>query len=308
LDFRTLKHFYPFIFIGVISICIASAADEAEPVFRFGVAADAQYCDINRRGTRYYRASLTKLQECVTDFNLRDDLTFVIHLGDFIERRFASFDQLLPVYQQLKMPAYQVLGNHDFYVAGADKGKVPQKLGLEKPYYDFAYYSWRFVVLDGNDLSLYAHLKGSAKYKAAEAMFQSLKAKEASNAYDWNGGIGAEQIAWLKQTLENAEQAGETVIVFCHFPVFPKHSHNLWNDTELIDAIEPYKCVVAYINGHNHQGHYGQKNGIHYLTVHGMVETPDQNAYAVFEVYKDRLNVIGYGREPSRVLHIQQSD
>ena len=303
-----MKRFYLLIIIGLISVCTASAVEAAAPIFRFGVAADAQYCDTANRGTRYYRASLTKLQECVTDFNSRDDLTFVIHLGDFIDRKFASFDQLLPIYQQLKMPAYHVLGNHDFYVASADKSKVPQKLGLEKPYYDFVYHSWRFVVLDGNDLSLYALPKGGAKYKVAEAMLQSLKAKEASNAYDWNGGIGAEQIAWLQQTLANAEQAGEKVIVFCHFPIFPKHSHNLWNDTELIDAIEPYKCVVAYINGHNHRGHYGKKNGIHYLTVHGMVETPDQNAYAVFEVYKDRLNIIGYGREPSRVLHFQQSD
>ena len=303
-----MKRFYLLIIIGLISICTASAVDAAEPIFRFGVAADAQYCDTANRGTRYYRASLTKLQECVTDFNSRGDLTFVIHLGDFIDRKFASFDQLLPTYQQLKMPAYHVLGNHDFYVANADKSKVPQKLGLEKPYYDFVYHSWRFVVLDGNELSLYALPKRSAKYKAAEAMLQSLKAKEASNAYDWNGGIGAEQIAWLQQTLADAEQAGEKVIVFCHFPIFPKHSHNLWNDTELVDAIEPYKCVVAYINGHNHRGHYGKKNGIHYLTVHGMVETADQNAYAVFEVYKDRLNVIGYGREPSRVLHFQQSD
>ncbi len=64
----------------------------------------------------------------------------------------------------------------------------------------------------------------------------------------------------------------------------PAAAHNLWNDTELIGVLESHTCVVAYINGHNHAGGYGLKNGIHYLTVPGMVETPDTTAYAVFQV------------------------
>ena len=41
------------------------------------------------------------------------DLKFVIHLGDFIDRDYDSFDKVLPIYQTLKMPAYHASGNHD---------------------------------------------------------------------------------------------------------------------------------------------------------------------------------------------------
>jgi hypothetical protein len=62
--------------------------------------------------------------------------------------------------------------------------------------------------------------------------------------------------------------------------------------------------VKAYINGHNHKGKYGQKNGIHYLTLKGMVET-ESNAYSIIGIFQDRIKVIGYGRETDRVLPIK---
>ena len=44
------------------------------------------------------------------------------------------------------------------------------------------------------------------------------------------------------------------------------------------------------------------KDGIHYLTVQGMVETEDTTAYAVVHVDDDRLDVDGRGRQPDQVL------
>ena len=44
------------------------------------------------------------------------------------------------------------------------------------------------------------------------------------------------------------------------------------------------------------------KNGIHYLTVRGMVETEDTNAYAVVHVSDDRIEIDGRGRQPDQVL------
>jgi hypothetical protein len=64
---------------------------------------------------------------------------------------------------------------------------------------------------------------------------------------------------------------------------------------------EEFSCVKAYINGHNHKGKYGQKNGIHYLTLKGMVET-ETNAYSIIGVHQGKLKVTGYGREPDRNL------
>ena len=46
---------------------------------------------------------------------------------------------------------------------------------------------------------------------------------------------------------------------------------------------------------------YGQRDGIHYLTLKGMVDT-EQTSYSVIEVYADRLVVKGFGRETERDL------
>ena len=47
--------------------------------------------------------------------------------------------------------------------------------------------------------------------------------------------------------------------------------------------------------------HHGQRDGIHYLTLKGMVDT-EQSSYSVIEVYADRLVVKGFGRETERDL------
>ena len=109
------------------------------------------------------------------------------------------------------------------------------------------------------------------------------------------------QLKWIESRLVTATKAKERVMLFCHFPVFPKNGHNLWNDKVLTELLARYPCVVAYINGHNHAGNYGQRDGIHYLTLKGMVDT-EENSYAVIEVYADRLVVKGFGRERSREL------
>jgi manganese-dependent ADP-ribose/CDP-alcohol diphosphatase len=64
--------------------------------------------------------------------------------------------------------------------------------------------------------------------------------------------------------------------------------------------------VIAYFNGHNHEGNFAVKNGISYVDFQGMVETADTNAYSLIRVYKDRLEIDGYGREPDRVIKINK--
>ncbi len=315
---KARRRFIP-IFIWLISICMVGCVtgmrDKTEEVttpFSFGVIADVQYCDCDAyrkdgRG-RVYRASLKKLADCVEDFNSQD-LAFVIQLGDLIERDFVSFEEVLPIYERLKTPKYHVLGNHEFQVADQKKDAVPKKLGLKDRYYDFTVGGWRFVVLDVTDLSLYADAEDSKKHKQAKAMLQKLKESKAGNAQGSTGGFGSKQLNWLKTRLRKASNAGEKVILFCHAPLNPPNTYlSLWNAGEVIEILESYDCVVAYMNGHAHTGGYSTKNGIHYLTLQGMVETATQNAYATIEVFEDHLNVVGVGRVPSRTLvHTENS-
>jgi 3',5'-cyclic AMP phosphodiesterase CpdA len=128
-----------------------------------------------------------------------------------------------------------------------------------------------------------------------------LKKKGAQNAQTWNGGVGKVQIQWLNRTLARASAAREPTIVFCHYPVYPPTAHTLWNDAEVIHVLEAQPSVIAFLCGHNHEGNYARKNGIHYLTFRGMVETRE-TAYALVEAYPNRLRVTGFGRETDRVL------
>ena len=63
-----------------------------------------------------------------------------------------------------------------------------------------------------------------------------------------------------------------------------------------------FKADLIYDRVRVTSGNYAIKEGIHYLTIQGMVETADTTAYAVVAVYEDRLKVLGVGREQDRVL------
>lgn len=280
----------------------ANAADENDnkPSFEFGLVADIQYSDHDTNGTRYYRNSVSKLTYAAETFN-QHDLDFTVQLGDIIDRDLSSFSTILPIFNKIEGPKYHVLGNHDFPVT---TDKVADILGMRNQYYDFSRKGWRFVVLDTNDLSLYANAEGSDKYQQAQTMYNSLKESGASNAQTWNGGISNEQLTWLHGVLSDAAKKNEKVAVFAHMPVYPENMHNVWNGDALIHELESAGNVVAYFNGHNHAGNYAQKNGIHYVNFQGMVDTPDTNAYSIIRVFKDRLEIDGYGREPDHVLPI----
>jgi manganese-dependent ADP-ribose/CDP-alcohol diphosphatase len=276
------------------------------PKFTFGVVADVQYGDCDPVGSRYYRASLKKLAECVREFNARK-VDFAIQLGDLIEQDFAAFEPVLEIWNCLDMPKYHVLGNHDLSgVEDQQKNAVVAKLGMKSRYYSFKVKGWRFIVLDGNDVSVLGVFprEGNPRYEEGLAMQKRAAEMNKANAPDWNGGIGSLHRAWLQAELRKAASEGEKVVVFCHFPVFPPNVHNLWNDDEVLEVIESNRCVAAYVNGHNHAGNDGEKNGVHFLTLKGMCET-EENAYAIIEVCADHLKIVGYGRERSRVLKLR---
>jgi len=83
------------------------------------------------------------------------------------------------------------------------------------------------------------------------------------------------------------------------------NAENLWNNQEIIEIIENGSNVVAFINGHNHAGDYVFKNGIHYITIIGMVDTMT-NSYGILEIYKDSLELKGYGNQKSFHLTIKK--
>ncbi|MDY7394037.1 metallophosphoesterase [Aureibaculum sp. 2210JD6-5] len=291
-----------FLLIITLSSCAMKTSKESKDneSFSFGVIADCQYCNAEKVGIRYYNISDSKLKKCVHQLNTLD-LEFTIHLGDFIDKDWESFDVVGPIYDKLKMPKYHVLGNHDFSVIDERKSEVVKKMGLSSEYYDFEVKGWRFVVLNGNDISFHAYPKNSYDYKMAEEYY----VENNITSPKWNGAMGKAQMQWLESVLRAATENNEKVILYSHFPIFPENIHNLWNASEVLTVIEKYNVVKAYINGHNHEGNYGIKNGVHFITMKGMVDT-EETSYAVINLSKDHLEIVGYGRESSKILELKQ--
>ena len=167
--------------------------------------------------------------------------------------------------------------------AGADN----QRYGLQRFYYDFtvrAAPGWRFVVLDGND----------AGY----------------------GGVGKEQRAWFRAVLARAAASHERVICFCHYALLKEaaRGHRMATPEPLLEALDRAGCVAAWFAGHDHAGGYAVRNGVHHVTLKGMVEAPEKNAYAFIELHPDHLREIGAGAEtrgknthgPVRILSIKR--
>ena len=298
---------HPLTQVGAIAIACGfaaagcSASDRYLPLqtLSFGAIADCQYADKDARGERLYRSCPGKLEAAVEELN-SVDLQFVVHLGDFIEEDAASFAPLLDITRKLNSPLVHVLGNHDFSVADSFKPRVPQTLGLSSRYYTFAHGPWRFVVLDGTDVSTYAWPEDSEEHRHSMEMLEG----RYQGKKRWNGGIGEAQLNWLEDVLSRADTDEEKVVILCHFGAYPENRHNLWNATDVLDVIGRHRSVVAWFNGHNHEGNYGQWQGVHFVNLVGMLETP-ASAYAVVHLSEHQIVVDGYGRQPDMTLPLR---
>lgn len=280
-----------------------TVSDLGKPLLSFGLIADIQYCNCENINSRYYNKSLEKLSDCVIEMN-NHNLDFVVNLGDIIDRDLISYEHVLKILKKLESPLFHVLGNHDFSVNKKDKKKITRILGMKKRYYSLKIENYRFIFLDGNDISFYSNSRLNYKRWKAAKILASLKKNNSPNATIWNGGIGTMQQLWLNKTLRSSKKKSEKVIIFCHFPLVPSGSYyNLWNNDKIKRIIKKYNSIVAYISGHDHEGAYNFINGLHYYTVKGMIETSNTNAFAIVNVYTDSFKIKGYGREEDRVLN-----
>ncbi|AYD00124.1 metallophosphoesterase [Neorhizobium sp. NCHU2750] len=274
-----------------------------KPLLRLGVIADPQYADAEPRleYDRFYRNSPKKLAEAVETLN-GEDLSFVVTLGDLIDRDWGNYDRILSVYDGLRHDNILLPGNHDFSVAPGRLKDVHARLGMPAPWHDFLRGGIRFVIIDGNEVSVFSTPEGDPRHAEAKKRLAALEASGAINAMPWNGGLGEAQFAWLEETLSAAGKRGEKVVVMGHYPLYPANEHNLWDSERVTDLFARSGNVIAYLNGHNHAGNLGRTGSTWYVNFKGMVDTESENTFAVVEFYADRIEIIGFGREENRSL------
>lgn len=245
---------------------------------KIGIVSDIQYADKDSLNGRSYRTSLSRIEECVADFNNKK-LDFAIQLGDIIdghkedlERTHRDLDSVVYLINHLTMPLYHVVGNHDM-IAGKEYLQVT--LGLKQFYYDFTIPSakgWRFIVIDGND-----------------------------GGY---GKISDSQLCWFKNVLNKAESKRERVICFCHFALTPfaANKHYMAEPKPILEILKNTDCVKVWLAGHDHNGGYTSMDDIHHITIKGMVEAQGLNSYAIIELYRNKIIIKGKGKEDNRKL------
>lgn len=274
---------------------------QEKPLFSFVLIADIQYADAPTSGLRNYRGALSKLEVAVPKINELDP-EFVITLGDNIDRDYESFDKVLPLLSQIQAPLYNAIGNHDFTVDDQFKPLIRQHLNNEQGYFSFTRKGYRFVILDGTDLSTIAHKKGTSEYRKGLDNLQKLKAAGVNNAHDWNGGFGQDQMRWLENELTEADHARQKVLLFCHWPLWPEIGTQLWNNKEVLAMLERHPSVLAWISGHHHAGGYHLHKGVHHLTLKGMVESKTATSFGIMNVYDNGVELKGVGDQLNVIM------
>lgn len=292
--------------MGLISACcllLGACADSSKSKVRFGVIADIQYCDCETRGSRFYRNSLEKLEVCVTDLNA-EKVQFTVNLGDMVDRDTpGNLEAVLSRLNQLNQPVYNTPGNHDYgYIT--DNDALYKQMGMPASYYSFVQKGWRFVLLNTNEVASYANISGTPLEAELEKMITRIKEDGRRNGADYNGGISQKQLEWLRSELETAERKKEDVLVFSHHPLYAAPGLTAFNDLEIIELLAAYPCVKGAICGHHHAGDFDTYKDIPFITTEGMIETANENAYGIVDIYTDRIVFTGKGRSRSYTLPI----
>jgi hypothetical protein len=280
---------------------VKSGAEQSQkPLFSFGIITDVQYCDCEPEGTRFYRNSPAKLRIAVNSL-YKDSADFLVDMGDLINNGFNSFKTVLDIIDSSGLKTFHCTGNHDYSVENRFNKRLPVPMPSKEGYYSFVHKGFRFIFLNGNELSIYASANKSAIRKAQDYI-AALKNEGSINSIDWNGGMSPAQLSWLDSQLNEATLKNEKTFIMCHSPVYPENVHNLLNYKEVNAILGKYHNVIAWFSGHNHAGNYGNFNMIHFVTLKGMVETESISSFALVEVWYNKIWIKGSGRERGQIL------
>ncbi|XP_071709796.1 manganese-dependent ADP-ribose/CDP-alcohol diphosphatase [Rutidosis leptorrhynchoides] len=304
-------------------------AQAKQPLFTFGVITDVQYADIPDGRSflgvpRYYRNSILVLQNAIQNWNNHQNISFSLNLGDIVDG-FCPKDQSLNAvkkvvneFNNFNGPVYHMIGNHCLY--NLPRSALLPLLNIHgddaRAYYDFSpIREYRFVILDAYDVSAIGWPIDHPNTVKALNLLNTKNPNEDKNSPNglsnlerrflkFNGGVGNEQLKWLDDTLQDATNCNQKVIVCCHIPLDPGATSKeslLWNYDEVMDVIHRYDCVKVCLGGHDHKGgHSVDSRGVHHRVLEAALECPPgTDAFGYIDVFEDRLSLIGSDRMAS---------
>jgi len=303
------------------------------PLFTFGIIADVQWADAedgsnyDRTVVRHYRGAFRTLQRAVDWWRaLPEPPSFIAQLGDIIDGVNVRLGQSAPALEaalselrRAPCPSVNLVGNHELY--NFDRRALAAAGWLrhgDREYYSFSPAAgWRVVVLDPYQLALIGHAQDDPRRLAAVELLRRKNPGvhpsgsggawfEGVRGYDrrfvpYNGGLGEEQLRWLRSELAAASAAGERVIVLCHVILEPRAcggSTMAWDYEEALEAVrsgEAGGCVAAVLCGHDHSGKYHCDDaGVHHCTFSSPLNKGDEGcAFGVVHVFADAIEIRG---------------
>ena len=291
---------------------------------------------------RGYRDVLTHTETAISFWNAQEPTPlFIAQLGDLIDGQNSgtygqglsleepqskqAFECVISRLIECTAPVYHTVGNHELYnfswaelKAHGNRKEDQQMIAKEEMYFAFRPVSgWCCIVLNSYAISIMQD-EESAGYQEAYRIlsrhnknfltqgkvdyFEGLEGLE-RRFVPFNGGLGAEQIAWLRSELNSCVRNREKVLIFVHNPLHPAAASekNLAFDYDEVLQIlhhESGKQVVAVCAGHYHRGGYTRdEHGIHHLTVQSPLTHGECFGYV--DVYADRLEIKGQGAHRS---------
>ncbi len=262
---------------------------------RFGIISDIHYSPEN---AGQEEEVATALGRCLDDWEAQD-VAFVLQLGDLISREGpeAEADLIAVTAMLAGAPALRfehVPGNHCLSVGHE---RFFSLMGIP-PWRTFSAGGIRFVVLHGMEVSTAAEPDDPAD----------------RHLLDWHhgvqrqpfycGAVGSRQMAWLRETLDDALRQGEPVIAVSHLPLLEASSDErhglLWNHEAVSGLLLRYPNVRACLCGHYHPGSYALRSGTHFVVVPGFVTRREHPAFmaGTVEISGGRMRILGTGGTP----------
>ncbi len=251
------------------------AAGPSGDVLRVGLVTDLHYADKPAAKTRYYRETLDKLAEAGERFR-RDEVAFVVELGDFIDAADAVEDERAYLrriqrdFASICANRYYVLGNH--CVETLTKQEFLGEVGQERAHYSFDRGGFHFAVLDA------CFRKDGEPYGRR-------------NSHWTDANIPGEQLEWLEADLKATSRK---VIVFMHQRLDVSNDHAVRNAPDVRRILEDSGKTLAVFQGHSHKNDYREVGGIHYCTLVAMVEGSgaENSGYAVMDLHGDGTIIV----------------
>ena len=132
---------------------------------------------------------------------------------------------------------------------------------------------------------------------SGENWFNGLKG-HARRFVPFNGGLGHEQIRWLRTQLEAARLARQRALLLSHVPLHPGSCDGttmLWDFDEVLPLLAEFRDSVAgVLAGHDHKGGYVCDQGIHHITFKSPLNRGDEGAcFGRIEVGNGELGIFG---------------